>query len=29
MENLELFNVMAQIGHVFGSESFIWGVGKR
>ena len=29
MKDLELLNVMAQIRHVFGGESFIWGIGER
>ena len=29
MKDLELLNVMTQIRHVFGSESFIWEVRGR
>ena len=29
VKDLELLNVMAQIRHVFGGESFIWGMRER
>ena len=29
MKDLELLNVMAQIRHVFGGETFIWGMGTE